>query len=644
MAMVATAGAGSAAQLAPNWSENTSSSAAQPLPTGKSALGTFPMDATTSHNNNRAAVRFANPNDPSTVPGANGVVIGMWNLLDPGVTPNDPIGTIGGGSMLSGEYISLGGNPFSTYQPSDLIQITNSTGVSIGAGRRNAAAEQNESYVEVFTFNPLTLDIQYVEGTAPTDPNYAAIRAGHTHDVAITRDGEWAVVNADNWIHVIDLTPPSSGPQFYAFNIGGLDFSNPVAGPQIWNRPCTPNYSVDSVEVTNDRAVVTTSRERLPAGSNVFTTWVYIIDFHDPFASLGQSGPGIVLQHEIPSIPAGQQFPTELGDWPHDLAISPGADVEPGSAVRAVVTTMHTVAAYDLSTNTFLNAFTDLDDRRQYQWQVDSVEMTGKMAVVISDKATATAGLQWRVKFFELAASGLVASVLHESSSEVEDRAHDIIIARDYDRGLVRTSFNNVLLQNISSPPPLPTTVASPNGSNAHAYDQFSLATGLSVFSSDSVAIGTQMDDNGTQRLLAVSIGGRLSLSGTWDTRVDLVDLNASPATALIGQQVVTPVLGASEGCIPIDVAFAYGNSEVVVRSADPRPESAGADGPDLARIKVFPTASFAVLQRNGGNGVPFSVDAIATQPLGGLVNTTRRILSVAKDEFSFLDFIHIVR
>ena len=614
-----------------DWREHTVSSSAT------SSLGTYPVDAAASHNNARGAVRFANPN-------SNDTVVGLWNLTTSGVTPTAPMGVLGGGALRSGDGTSLGPNPLTTYQPSDRIELTNSVGVSIGAGSSGTGSGQDETYIEVFDFSPLTLRYQHVEGAVASDPNYESVRAGRAHDVAITRDGEWAVVNSDNWIHVIDLTPPSGGPDVYSFNIGRFDYSNPTTGPQVWNRPCTPNFAVDSVAVTNDRAVVITARENTSLSPAAYTTWVYIIDFHDPF---GTGGPGIVLQHEIP--PEDGEFPTEYGDWPHDLAITPHTDIESSGQALAVVTTVHSVAAYNLVTDSFLNSFTDKEDRRFYQWQVDSVEMTGKMAVVISDKPTMF-GDQWRIKFFQLSASvGLIPDQLYEAGSEIEDRAHDLALSRDHDKGLVRTSLHNVVLEDLSSPPPQPSAlppIPSPNGSNAHAYDQFRSANSYVAFSSDSVVIGTMQDDNGQTRLMAVTIGASSPDTFSWQTAVDVLDLNAA-VPSVLSQVIVNPNGTERGGCVPLDLAIGHNQTEVVVRSSDPLAEASGAAGPDLARITILPVGSIGVIHAYGGNGSPFALDSLAVPPLSGLVNTTRRILSVSQDEYASptgFDYIHIAR
>ncbi len=105
------------------------------------AAGTVPVDCATSHNNNRGAVRYANPlNDDA--------VIAVWNLGDPSSsTPPAPMVVFGAGSVAgikSGTATSFGGIP---YLPSDRIALGTEWGVSIGSGSNGSF---DENYIEVF--------------------------------------------------------------------------------------------------------------------------------------------------------------------------------------------------------------------------------------------------------------------------------------------------------------------------------------------------------------------------------------------------------------------------------------------------------------------------------------------------------------
>ncbi len=639
---MATLGSGSALAAPQNgWEEHTSSSSSN------SSLGTFPVDCAASHNNNRGAIRYANPVSDATV-------ISVWNLNST-VFPPAPLGVLGGPGIKSGFGTILSSSPLGGYQPSDRIRLSNTVGVSIGSGESSPGSGLDETYIEVFNLTaPIALSFpQYVESTPVTDPLWQYTRAGRAHDVELTRDSQWAVVNSDNWIHVVHIPSNTVHP----FNIGLLDYSNPAA-PVPWQtsptagRECTPNWSVDSVAVTNERAVVTTAR-----ASNIvngFTTWVYVIDLSDPN---GAGLPTMALQHEIlPDV--GTQFPTEFGDWPHDIAITPVTDVESGNDPLAVVTTRHSVACYNLASNVFLNSIYDKAEQREYQWQVDSVEMTLKVAITIGDRILDLGGglssLIWQVKFFELnTVTGINQFQLYSGiDSEDDDRAHDLGISVSDLKGLVRTSFNNVVLTDLTNPPPQPQALPPiPSLSDAHAYHAYASTTGYAVFSSDSVAIGTLQDDNGVQRLMAVSIGAEAS-AGVWSGVADIIDLNAA-TPSILGAVPIASNGTDSQGCVPTDLAVSVIQSgtppttEVVVRSTDPLVEAFNAPGPDLVRIQILPTASIGTLHRYGGSGSTLGLDSLAVPPLSGLirVENSRRKLSIAQDEFlspSGVDYIHI--
>lgn len=635
----------SAFALPQNWSEHTVSSG--------NSLGTVPVDSAASHNNNRGAVRYANPANDDTV-------IAVWNLGTAGTTPPAPMAVFGAAtqpSIKSGYATDL--QAFFGYRPSDRIQIGNQLGVSIGSG---SAGSFDQNYIELFRVGPTP---SFIDQTLTPHPSNVAVgeelyvTGGRAHDVAITRDGEWAVVNADNWIHVVHLDVSAAYPQF-DFNIGKYDFS--VDPPVAWGQPqpCTPNGSVDSVEVTNDRAVVTTARWNPDLPIPGFTTWVYIIDLSDPSSS---PVPRIVLQHEIPIPPEAwdemEQWPTEFGDWPHDVAVTPHTDiVNSGGQALAVVTSRHNVAAYNLVTNAFVNNFFDWQERRRYQDQVDSVEMTGQSAIVIADRIDPSnnfAPLHWQVKTFSLhPVNGLVPGPMYPGTDPVgvEGFAHDLAIEREHDIGIVRTSFDNVFIPDLSSPPPTITPIPSPNGSNAHAYSQFMNLSSHSVFSSDSVAIGTRQDDD---RLMAVTLGGRFNGSTLrWQGEADIlhIDVSTSPYTVTSLAQV--PVMSNDDpGCVPLDLSIAFnasGQDEVVVRCVDPNPEAPNSAGADLVRISLLSSTpppnlpQYAIVQSYGGNGFPVAADALAVPPLSGYVQTTKWMLSVSQDDFQGLDYVHIAK
>jgi hypothetical protein len=574
-----------------------------------SSLGTYPLDCGTSNDHRRGGVRFANPS-------SNATVVELWDLT--GTTlPTSSLaafgGTIGSLTLKSGEQVDLSTGLFN-YRPSDAIELTNDWCVSIGTGGTGAI---DETYIEVIgdigSTSPIFVDQFQI---TPVSGSYDTTRAGFAHDLAITRDAKWAVVNSENWIHLVALDSTTWTATRTSLNIGGGS-----AGP------CNPNSAVDSVAVTNERAVVTTWRWN-PA-FNTYTTWVYIVDLTPT------SGPVVVLEHDL--APPREWEPTgDDHDFPHDVAITPTRD---GGGRTAVVTTNHATAFYDLTTNSFLDSDFDVEFTRAYQVQVDSVEVTGKNAVVIADRTTSGTPKYWAVKIYDLTSSTIALPIAYYSDTSTPEggsRAHDLAIDWDSDRGLVRTSYTNVVLTSLSSPPTSPLDLPSPNGSDAYRYETYASSTGRPVFSSDSTVLGTE--DDGV--LYGVTIGARVGSSGFIGT-VDIINLLAS-SPSVTQVDILPDTSEENAGCVPLDLAISFDQASVVVRSTDPVTQSAPTgDGPDYEKIPLAGGAS----TRFGGSGTVFGLDSLATPGLFGYVRTNRRILSISQDPSAGgLDYTHIAR
>jgi len=602
----ALSGSASQALAAPQfWDQHTASSTLSP--------NMFPQDCGATTDHRRAAVRYA---DPSSNP----AVVGVWDLTGPWSAGSaSPLAVFGGGALKSGFPTALSGGY--RYRPSDRIELTNEWGVSIGSGASAAGGGViDETYIEVFMIG--TTPPSFVQQfTVPAASGQDV--AGYANDLAITRDAQFAVVNSRNWIQVLQLSVPPGAVSKLDFNIGSLDYS--TTPPTPWTRPCDPDGAVDSVAVTNERAVVTT--KRFSATANTFTTWVYIIDL------VASGGPTIVLQHEI--LPPADWEPESESDveHPHDVAITPSRD---GGGTRAVVTTNHSVALYDLVTNTFVARHFDEKDRRQYQQQVDSVELTGKVAVVIADVVSASGPTVWGVKLFDVSAASslpLVASDVDASPPQGGSRAHDLAIDWDFDKGLVRTTETNVYLSSLVTPTAPFQELVGSTVSDAYAYEGYRLQY-AGVFSSDSVVIGSEQGGV----LMAASIGG-IDSQGTFSGQVDLIDLLATtPAVTPVA--IVSPS-GTLGGCVPLDLAISFNQNEVVVRSAERPTQLPSTPGPDLVRIAL---ASGAFVQTYGGDGVLMGLDSLATPSLTGFVNTARKLLSISEDPLTGLDYVHVAR
>ncbi len=600
--------AGAAPQV-PQWAEQTFNSGAGGVG------GTYPVDCAATPNNNLALVRYANStfNDP---------ILAVWKLNGPfSATPL--LAPIGGGSLKSGNQTTLSANNPRAYQPSDRVEVTNSFGVSIGSGDSVGGSLINdETYIELtdLTSSPPALLTQIVVSSSGGSA-YAYDHAGLANDLAISRDSEWAVVNSDNWIHAIYTASLPSAWTVTAFNIGDIDYSQhpPAAN---FSSPCSPNWAVDSVAMSNDRAVVTTARDSGPGGT--YRTWVYIID-------LTLSPPEIVLQHEL--VPPSTWTPDEYGDRPHDVAITIARSLDR----VAVVTTTHGVASFDLANNVPLGAFLfDPADSRRYQQQVDSLEVTDERAVVISDFNSGGTP-QWKVEVFNVSSSSGLSSLMEYLPSGTEpppSHAHDLAIDKDLDIAVIRTSFDNVVVFGLDSVSLSHTVVPSPNGSDAYTYQAYAGLTNCDVFSSDSVVIcpSVVVSENPTVvQNMAVTIGGYIdSNTSKWVGAVDIIDL---AATTLTVSQVAIVTNSDPAGCVPVDLAINSDRDEVVVRSVDPYPDSSPATGPDLVQISVL-TSPPAITASYGGSGTVMGLDSLTVQP-SGYVSTTKRILSIAQQELT---------
>lgn len=399
----------------------------------------------------------------------------------------------------------------------------------------------------------------------------------------------------------------SSYGEYTPINIGG----NPAG-------PCNPNGAVDSVAVTNGKAVVTTARPSSTFGG-IRTTWVYIVDLTP------STGPVVVLEQEITP---PDEFEGGEGNEenPHDVAITPTRD---GGGDLAVVTTVHATAFFDLSTNTYLGADFDKDYRRRYQSPVDSVELTGKTAVTIADKLSGSTPI-WAVKIYDLSTPDplTVFDVLRDyvdlNPPTGGSRVHDLAIDWDFDKGLVRTSYSNVVLTSLTAPPPTSTVLASPNGSDAFAHERYNSYHSSSLFSSDSVALG--IEQNGV--LYGATIGGDDAGIQRYTGYVDLIDL--SLATPAVNQVAIAPdPLDPTYGCVPSDIAIAQNQTDVVVRCSDRRPQAASFVGPDLTEIQL---GSGVISRSWGGNGICGGTDALAVPATSGFVNSVRRMFSISQD------------
>jgi DNA-binding beta-propeller fold protein YncE len=168
-------------------------------------------------------------------------------------------------------------------------------------------------------------------------------QTGNAHDIAMSPNGSRVVVNHRNWIHVFN----ARGTMLAAFNVGS-------SAPAL--QPTDPLLAVDSIAITDSRAVVVTNRQGV-------YTWVYVID-------LLVNPPVIVRDEQIGGSVANQHS--------HDVAVSPNGN-------RAVVTANGALAIFDLQINQLVFEQEDSSLFREFATLKDSVEMSDTRAVVLSD-------------------------------------------------------------------------------------------------------------------------------------------------------------------------------------------------------------------------------------------------------------------
>jgi hypothetical protein len=402
---------------------------------------------------------------------------------------------------------------------------------------------------------------------------------GEASDVAITPDGGLAIVNSRNWIHVVDLP---SGAIRVEFNIGSLP-----AGT------CNPSAIADSVACTDDRAIVTTTRLE----NNVSKAWVYILDL---------TNMTIALEHKL-APPTGN-----YEHDPHDVAITRDGRF-------AVVTASKIVGLYDLQYTKDIAHHLDLQIVRTYRLNVDSVEVTNNRALVTGDKwfvdtQSGATWFKWAVDVYDISAAATTpwtpASRSYDPGWDSQipgnNRAHDLAIAPENDRALVRSEKENLVLHGFDAPPTTLTILASPNGANPlagppAAYDP----TNRKVFTSDSVVIPPAISE-GSQ--LGITIGTK-STGGTpslYVVYVDFVNIGAHVPTVNELGPYTSSV--ADESCVAADLALSRDKTRVVVRSAAPIADFGATNGSDILEFLVTPPT---LLYRYGATGNVFALDSV---------------------------------
>lgn len=350
---------------------------------------------------------------------------------------------VGRGNLTTSNTIP--GFPPATF--SNAIAVNNERAVLIGSADTTGDQIEDTTYVDIVSFDytqsPPTVTVL---STATLGPGInASTMAGLAHDVAITPDGTLAVVSHRNWIHVFAMT---TGAQVAAFNVGG-------PGSPSGAGPCSPGFSRNSLEVTNDHAVVTMSRA-VPSAPANSATWVYALGLsYSPPTTL----PTLVLEHEPFS-------GTNQERKPHDLAISPNGTL-------AGISSYNMFALYDLAapTPTYVGG-----NYNALRWKEtlgcgkiwDTIEMSDARAVVLSNRGTPpTSGgtcpwkYWWTAQVFRISSTEATLlntfddSALFSEAQYGGSEAFDIAMSDDGKIAAIHGGFTYVAIVDVDTTPVL---------------------------------------------------------------------------------------------------------------------------------------------------------------------------------------------
>jgi hypothetical protein len=326
------------------------------------------------------------------------------------------------------------------YTHSDLVAINNARAVVIGSGDRDSdfQDETHVYFVDIGQTPPAPTCVMQHVFESGTEGYH-----GRAHDVAITPNGLWAVVNEGEFLHVFEL------------RTGILRLTRKHAG--------VLENAVDSVEVTDDRAVVCYSKS---VGFGIADVIVDIIDLTNP------SGPQkLVGYQDNVSAPLGQGS-TALFQ-PHDLSITPD-----GSAVVVAMGRATTgaspgggVAALRLSDGAYLGGVFDGCQRNYPSFftsgttkvahgQADSVEATDATAVSIGFTKNTSGTRIWRIEVFEVnpfGTPGFTSLAAFTDTATPGNEPHDLAITRDISadtlgKALVSSDFELMVVHDLASP------------------------------------------------------------------------------------------------------------------------------------------------------------------------------------------------
>ncbi len=547
-------------------------------------------------------------------------------LIDCDLTPNSRFGVARGmyvpnssdaisvwdmatGTKLAIQNPGLGFGRGAWSFPSDMIALTNTRAFVIGS--RDAYPPFGPLLHESTQVDVIDLRVsppQCIESHFLNLSITQGVSAGEANDIAITPNGDLAVLSHRNWIHVFDTATGDIKAQINTFMAIGTN---------------SPDECVDSVEVTNDRAIVIVDRQHQSNPVRV-STWAFVVDLTLTPPALTPGSP--VLVGTLDGL-----FEA------HDVKITPDGTL-------AVVTSDHAVGLIDMITGGFPTAnpadsYAVFSDHfRTYREQVDSVEVTNDRAVVIGNRMNLTQGTEnWVVQVFELDPNSVPAlRLLQQYDDPVVppphiNRPHDLEINSDGTKAVIKTSRENLVITDLQNPTPTTLWVSPSNGD---PYSGF-LPSG-DVFVSDSVVIGEAFvedvlygsGDSGL-RQYAITIGSDYAANRRgW---IDVIDIAFNPPQVRASFPLSSPPM-VDRDVFPADLQLAKDGLGVFVRS------TAGPNDPVLGNTTDLTYARFSplgIVSSWGGSGTMFGVDSLEVG--------RNRAFSIGDDSFPPAGHVHMV-
>jgi hypothetical protein len=493
---------------------------------GEGTLEAVPVDFELVSDGSRAVVRASRTADKTDV-------ISIWETSGgTQIAGTSPLGTFCSGAKLS----------WPSTWPSDAVRVVGTKGVLIGNFLTPTGWQTLIDVVEAGGATPDCVPGGNFAEPSPAPSGFGAFdEAGEAHDLDITPDGKYAVINSRNWVFVVDLsaTPPTLA---LAKNTG-------LSRPSWALLPVDVAAAVDSVAVTNERAIV------------VQAAFDHVVGFYPIIQLIDLTGPTpVATQIDMKPIILGLN-PTKTDFDPHDVAITPRGPVDALDEL-AVVTYDYAVSLFDLASMTHVLTILNENIERRYDFQVDSVEVTWDRAVVIGGKANLFPP-SWWVQVYSLRTSATppAPGLSLVWSFNADGRSpHDLALHRGADAAVInlgaKFGSSNVVVSNISSATPTQTTI--PSLGNPYR-DWTNFPAGRVSRVSDSALTAT-VDVGGVTKNYGVTIGG--SPAAPWSGTIDIVDLSASPPGPVVSLSAGDPM----DNTMPTDLDFSSIKKKVFVR------------------------------------------------------------------------------